>query len=67
MEYALEKVKNCFPRLIKIRADGGYAGTLVDWGQRTCGWILEIVKRGDIAQGFQIPPLLALWFMRLEL
>jgi len=52
----LEKIKNCFPRLQKIWADGGYAGTLVEWVQRTCGWMLEIVKRSDVAKGFKLLP-----------
>lgn len=52
----LEKVKGFLPRLQKIWADGGYAGTLVDWVQQTCGWILEIVKRSDPAKGFEVLP-----------
>jgi putative transposase len=48
----LEKVKTLFPRLQKIWADGGYAGTLIDWVKQTCNWILEIVKRSDKAKGF---------------
>ena len=52
----LEKVKGKFPRLKKIWADGGYAGTLVDWVKSVCGWVLEIVKRSDIAKGFEVLP-----------
>jgi putative transposase len=52
----LEKVKNWFPRLKKLWADGVYTGTLVAWVQRVCGWILEIVKRSDKAQGFEALP-----------
>ena len=52
----LEKVKGCLPRLQKIWADGGYAGALVDWVLPTCGWILEIVKRSDLAKGFEVLP-----------
>ena len=52
----LEKVKGQFPRLQKIWADGGYAGTLVDWVKTMCGWILEIVKRRDTVKGFEVLP-----------
>ena len=52
----LEKVKGKLPRLKKIWADGGYAGTLVDWVKSVCGWVLEVVKRRDTAQGFEVLP-----------
>lgn len=52
----LEKVKGKLPRLKKIWADGGYAGTLVDWVKSVCGWVLEIVKRSDTAKGFKVLP-----------
>lgn len=43
-------------RLAKVWADGAYAGQLIDWTARECGWKLEIVKRSDHAQGFQVQP-----------
>ena len=52
----LAKVQGGLPRLQKIWADGGYAGTLVTWVQETCHWILEIVKRSDVAKGFELLP-----------
>lgn len=52
----LEKIKTRFPRLQKIWADGGYAGTLIDWVKQLCGWALEIVKRSDTAKGFAVLP-----------
>jgi putative transposase len=52
----LAKAKGCFPRLQKIWADGGYAGTLIGWVQDVCAWILEIVKRSDTAKGFEVLP-----------
>ena len=52
----LEQVKGLFPRLQKIWADGGYAGTLIDWVKQLCGWVLEIVKRSDTAKGFEVVP-----------
>jgi putative transposase len=52
----LDKVKDRFPRLQKIWADGGYAGMLGEWLNNLCGWILEIVKRSDRAKGFVVLP-----------
>ena len=51
-----ERVKGKLPRLRLIWADGGYAGKLVDWVKEKCGWILEIVKRNDDVNGFQVLP-----------
>ena len=44
------------PRLELIWADGGYAGQLIDWVKRSFNWILQIVKRSDEAQGFEVLP-----------
>jgi putative transposase len=52
----LAKIKGQYPRLQKIRADGGYAGALIDWVKQMCGWVVEIVKRSDQAKGFQLLP-----------
>ena len=52
----LNKVKHLLPGLRLIWADGGYAGQLVDWAQRVCGWVLEIVKRPRGVKGFQVLP-----------
>ncbi len=52
----LTKMRNRLPRLQKIWADGGYAGKLVDWVKAQCGWGLDIVKRSDHAQGFEVLP-----------
>lgn len=51
-----EKVKERFPRLRLIWADGGYAGKLVDWVKQFCHWVLEIVKRSDDVKGFVLLP-----------
>lgn len=43
-------------RLVRIWADGAYAGELVNWVKTTCQWILEIVKRSETCKGFQVLP-----------
>src|SRR5215467_4379128 len=52
----LERIGQSFPRLKRIWADGGYAGQLVDWVKGLGQWVLEIVKRSDSAQGFEVLP-----------
>jgi putative transposase len=52
----LAKLRGRFPRLRLLWADGGYAGKLVGWVRKTCGWALEIVKRNDDVRGFQVLP-----------
>ncbi len=40
-----------------IWADGGFSGqAFSDWVLENCGWLIEIVKRSDDAQGFVILP-----------
>jgi putative transposase len=51
-----EKLYGQSPRLALIWADGGYAGQLVAWVAAFAGWVLEIVKRSDDAQGFEVLP-----------
>lgn len=51
----LERVKNRFPRLKKIWADGGYAGQLVEWVAGLGDWVLEIVKRTEASQFVVLP------------
>jgi putative transposase len=51
-----EKIRNDLPRLELAWADGGYAGELIEWVKRECGWILEIVKRNDDVKGFKLLP-----------
>jgi len=52
----LEKIKGKCPRLKLIWADGAYAGQLIEWVKGFCGWLLEIVKRKENFQGFQVLP-----------
>jgi transposase len=44
-----------FQGITKIFADGGYAGTLIDWAEKMFGYTVEIVKRSDV-KGFQVLP-----------
>jgi putative transposase len=44
-------------RLLRVWADGGYTGKLVDWVKaQGWGWVLEIVKRTDDVAGFVVLP-----------
>jgi putative transposase len=43
-------------RLELVWADGGYAGKLVEWVNKECGLMLEIVKRSDDVKGFKLLP-----------
>jgi putative transposase len=52
----IERIATGFPRLRRIWADGGYAGQFVDWAQSMGKWVVEIVKRSDAAQGFEVLP-----------
>lgn len=51
-----ERLRGAFPRLQRIWADGGYAGSLVDWVWAFAGWILEIVKRAEGSTEFVVLP-----------
>ena len=44
------------PRLAHLWADGAYAGALVAWVQKVCGWVLEIVARVPGTKGFVVLP-----------
>ena len=52
----LSKLKGHFSRLSLIWADGGYAGRLLDWAAEFGNWLLQIVKRSDDMQGFEVLP-----------
>jgi putative transposase len=52
----LEDLADRFPRLRKVWADGGYAGQLLEQAKKWGKWVLEIVKRSDKAQGFELLP-----------
>jgi len=52
----LKRIKQYFYKLELIWANGAYAGKLSQWAKRYYGWTIEIVKRSDLAQGFQLLP-----------
>jgi putative transposase len=43
-----------FPSISLVWADGGYAGRLIEWLNRWCGWVLEIVRKAGDQPGFQL-------------
>jgi len=45
-----------FERLIKIVADGGYRGELIEKTKTKFGWVLEIVLRTDHSNKFTVIP-----------
>ena len=51
----LLRVRGRLPRLRVISADGGYAGQLIGWVKRTCGWLFRTVLRPSAA-GFVLLP-----------
>jgi putative transposase len=51
----LANVHDKMPRLVRIWADGGYAGKLVEW-VADLGFSLDIVKRSDDLSGFTVLP-----------
>jgi transposase len=52
----LPEAKNHFRRLARSWADGGYTGHLTDWTTRRIAVVLDIVRRSDDVQGFQVLP-----------
>jgi putative transposase len=49
-------LKGRFGRLVKIVADGGYRGELIEKTKTTFGWIHEIVLRSDHSSKFTVIP-----------
>lgn len=53
----LRALERGFTRLSLIWAVGGYSGKpFFDWVLQHCGWLVEIVKRSDDAEGFVVLP-----------
>jgi transposase len=54
---ALKSIRNSYPWLRHIFADGGYSGQkLKDQLAKLGRWTIEIVKRSDFAKGFELLP-----------
>jgi putative transposase len=51
----LQKLRGRLRRLKRIWVDGRYAGAFVDWAQQTFGWIVEVVKRGEMHRFVVLP------------
>ena len=53
----LQSIRSSFPWLRHVFADGGYAGPKLRGALAKIGdWNLQIVKRSDIAKGFELLP-----------
>jgi len=52
----LSEMATSFPRLSLLWADDIYKGPLVKWVWYCLGWRVQIVKRTDDTQGFQVLP-----------
>ena len=52
----LRQARGQFPHLRLIWADGGYAGKLIAWTLQVCAWVLDIVKRSELAKGWVLLP-----------
>ena len=53
----LKSIRDAFPWLRHVFADGGYAGPKLRGALEKIGeWTLEIVKRSDTARGFEVIP-----------
>lgn len=52
----IDELKGRFSRMVKIIADGGYRGELIDNTKKIYGWIVEVVLRSDRSEKFQILP-----------
>jgi len=48
------KAAALFPSISLVWADGGYAGKLITWLNRWCGWVLEIVHKLGEQTGFKV-------------
>ena len=53
----LKSIRHRFPRLRHLFADAAYAGPKLEGALEVIGrWKLEIIKRSDTAQGFELLP-----------
>jgi len=54
--FVLSELKFRFSRLVKIIADGGYRGELIEKTKKVYGWTLEVILRKDDSTKFQVIP-----------
>lgn len=52
----IAELRGRFYRLVKIIADGGYRGELIENTRKTFGWIMEILLRNDTGKRFEVLP-----------
>jgi len=52
----IAELRGRFTRLVKIIADGGYRGELIENTRKIYGWIVEIVLRSDSSTKFEVLP-----------
>lgn len=52
----IEELRGRFARLVKIIADGGYRGELIENTRKIYGWIVEVVLRSDTTTKFEVLP-----------
>ena len=52
----IAELRGRFSRLVKIFADGGYRGELIENTQRVYGWIVQIVLRSETKTKFEVLP-----------
>jgi len=52
----LSELRGRFSRLVKILADGGYRGELIENTRKAYGWVIEIIMRKDKTKNFEVLP-----------
>ena len=55
-QLVLKGLKDRFPRLARVWADGVYAGRLVEWAEKTAQFVLDIVCKPKGRIGFSVLP-----------
>ncbi len=52
----IAELRGRFSRLVKIIADGGYRGELIENTRKMFGWMVEVVLRSDTCSKFEVLP-----------
>lgn len=52
----ISELRGRFNRLVKIIADGGYRGELINNIKQAFGWVVEVVLRSDSSEKFEVLP-----------